>query len=153
MEPVVVEQPEKIKSTTPDYGASSRLELIDTLKLLIDKEVNDVKDEVEVIKQLFYKKTKAEIEEQKKDFTEENGEETEYIAPKDELEESFKSLLNTFRAKKASLMAKLEKEKETNLIQKQHILEQMKVLVDSNDEVSTHINEFRNLQLKWKSIG
>ena len=69
------------------------------------------------------------------------------------MEETFKSLLNTFRTKKANLFAQLEKEKETNLIQKKHILEQMKVLVDSNDDVSVHINEFRTLQQKWKSIG
>ena len=50
-------------------------------------------------------------------------------------------------------MAQLEKEKDSNLLQKQHLLEQMKVLVASNDDVSTHINEFRALQQKWKSIG
>lgn len=153
VETVVAEQPAEVKPVFTDHGASTKTELVDTLRLLIDKEVDAVKDEVEVIKQLFYKKTKAEIEELKKAFLEENGEEAEFFAPKDELEESFKLLLNVFRAKKASLMALLEKEKETNLIQKQHILEQMKVLVDSNDDVSTHINEFRTLQQKWKSIG
>ncbi len=29
----------------------------------------------------------------------------------------------------------------------------MKSLVESNDDVSAHINEFRALQQKWKSIG
>lgn len=153
-ETVVEEKlPKEIKPIVPDYSANSKAELIDSLKLLIDKEVDLVKDEVEVIKQLFYKKTKAEIEELKKVFVEANGEEAEFIVPKDELEETFKSLLNSFRAKKALHMAQLEKEKETNLIQKQHLLEQMKVLVDSNDDVSTHINEFRALQQKWRTIG
>ncbi len=152
-ETVVAEQPVEVKPIVSDHAASTKAELIETLKLVIEKEVDTVKDEVEAIKQLFYKKTKAEIEELKKDFVEENGEEAEFISPKDELEESFKSLLNTFRAKKAALMAQLEKEKETNLIQKKHILEQMKVLVDSSDDVSTHIGEFRNLQQKWKTIG
>jgi hypothetical protein len=149
----ITKKTEEVKSIVSDHASSSKSELIETLKLLIDKEVDAVKDEVEVIKQLFYKKAKAEVEELKKAFIEENGEEAEFIPSKDELEESFKSLLNTFRAKKASLIAQLEKEKETNLIQKRHILEQMKVLVDSNDDVSTHINEFRSLQQKWKSIG
>ena len=152
-ETVVAEQPVEVKPIVSDHAASTKAELIETLKLVIEKEVDTVKDEVEAIKQLFYKKTKAEIEELKKVFVEENGEEAEFISPKDELEESFKSLLNTFRAKKAALMAQLEKEKETNLIQKKHILEQMKVLVDSSDDVSTHIGEFRNLQQKWKTIG
>jgi len=152
-EVTVAEQPTEVKPVAPDYSTSTKAELIDTLKLLINKEVDAVKDEVETIKQLFYKKAKAEVEELKKAFIEDGGEEIEFLAPKDEHEDTFKALLNEFRSKKASLMAQLEKEKETNLLQKQHILEQMKVLVDSNDDVSTHINEFRALQQKWKSIG
>ena len=151
LEADVEEQPEEVKSTTPDYAACTKMELIEALKVLISKEVDAVKDEVEIIKQLFYKKAK--VEEIKKTFIEAGGEEIEFFAPKDEQEETFKSLLNEFRSKKALLTAQLEKEKENNLLQKQHLLEQMKVLVDSNDDVSTHINEFRTLQQKWKSIG
>jgi hypothetical protein len=151
--PEITEQPEKVKSIHPDYTLSTKDELIEALRSLIDKEVEAVKDDVEVIKQLFYKKTKAEIEDLKETFYEKNGENAEFIAPKDIQEETFKSLLNTFRTKKALLMAQFEKEKENNLIQKKHLLEQMKLLVDSYDDVSTHINEFRALQQKWKSIG
>jgi hypothetical protein len=153
LETAVEEQPEEVKSKTPDYASCTKPELVETLKVLINKEVDAVKDEVEIIKQLFYKKAKAEGEELKKAFIEAGGEEIEFLAPKDEIEETFKTLLNEFRSKKASLTAQLEKEKENNLLQKQHLLEQMKVLVDSNDDVSTHINEFRALQQKWKSIG
>ena len=153
LETVVIEQPEETNTIVADYAASSKQELIDALKLLIDKEVDAAKDGVEQIKQLFYKKVKLDVEEQKKLFIENGGIETDFVSAKDELEESFKALLNEFRVKKASVMAQLEKEKDSNLLQKQHLLEQMKVLVASNDDVSTHINEFRALQQKWKSIG
>jgi hypothetical protein len=153
LETVVIEQPEETNTIVTDYATSSKQELIDALKLLITKEVDAAKDGVEHIKQLFYKKVKLEVEEQKKLFVENGGIETDFVAAKDELEESFKALLNEFRIKKASVMAQLEKEKDNNLLQKQHLLEQMKVLVGSNDDVSTHINEFRALQQKWKSIG
>lgn len=150
---IVNEKIEEILSLLPKHVSSSRLELIHSLHLLIDNEVEAVKDEVEHIKQLFYKKTKMEIDKQKKLFVEDEGIEKEFIPENDELEETFKSLLNEFRIKKASVMAQLEKDKEKNLLEKQLLLEQMKVLVGSNDDVSTHINEFRNLQQKWKSIG
>lgn len=152
-EKLVVEQSEQIHAAVVDFSTNSRVELIEKLKVLIDMEVDAVKDEVENIKQLFYKKTKSEIEDQKKLFIENGGLETDFVPTKDELEESFKSLLNIFRTKKASLLAQIEKDKETNLIQKQHLLGQMKALVESNDDVSLHINEFRTLQQKWKSIG
>jgi len=153
LETVVEVQSQPIKAARTDYSFNTKVELTDTLSLLIDKEVDTVKDEVEIIKQLFYKKTKLEIEDQKKLFIEDGGKEEEFIVAKDELEETFKSLLNKFRLKKATYMALLEKEKESNLLQKQNLLEQMKVLVDSSDDVSTHINEFRALQQKWKTIG
>ncbi len=141
------------KTIEPELTVTTKSELVEKLRALIDKEVEEVKDEVETIKQQFYKKTKAEIEELKKAFEEAKEDVSEFIAPKDEHEEIFKSLLNTFRTKKAALAAQHEKEKESNLLQKRHILEQMKTLVDSNDDVSSHIAEFRNLQQKWKSIG
>ena len=152
-ETVAVEKPEVMKPAKPEHTPGTKAEMVEALKLLIDMEVEAVKDEVESIKQLFYKKAKLEIEDQKKQYIEAGGLEEEFTPAKDELEETFKSLLNQFRSKKATLMAQLEKEKETNLIQKQHLLEQMKVLVDSSDDVSTHINEFRGLQQKWKTIG
>lgn len=134
-------------------NAASRPELIEALKQLLIKEVEDVKDEVEMIKQLFYKKVKTEHEEQRKAFEEINGTEVGFNPGRDELEEQFKNLLTEFRQKKAHLAARLEQEKENNLLQKQHILEQMKILVENNEDVSAHINEFRALQQKWKSIG
>lgn len=145
-------QPEKIKSK-PDYNESTKAELVDTLKVLVDREVEAVKDDVEIIKQVFYKKVKIEVEELKKAFLEGGGEELDFLAPKNEFEDRFKLLLNEFRIKKAAMMAKLEKDRENNLLQKQHILSQMKALGDSNDDVSAHISEFRALQQKWKTIG
>lgn len=153
LEAVDAEHPEEVKSIAADYCTCTKPELIEALKLLIEKDVDAIKDDVEHIKQLFYKKIKSGIEEQKKSFVEAGGVETEFVAAKDELEETFKSLLNEFRSKKAIKMAQLEKQKETNLLQKQDLLNQMKILAESNDDVSTHINEFRALQQKWKAIG
>lgn len=136
-----------------DLHAMSREELVAYLKQLLLKEVDAIKEEVEQIKQLFYKKLKAENEENKKLFLEEGGEELDYKPVKDGLDDELKSLMNEFKSRKAALIARTEADKENNLIQKQHILDRMKVLVESNDDVSLHINEFRDLQKKWKSIG
>lgn len=148
------ESVEAVKTHHNEYASLSKKELIETLQSLIEQEVDQVKDQIESIKQLYYKKIKVEIEELKKAYAEANeGDEDEFIAPKDENEELFKSLLNQFRLKKASVQAKIEKEKESNLIAKQQLLDQMKTLVESKEDVSSHIVEFRNLQQKWKSIG
>lgn len=151
--------PEKAKDKAKDaakptdYNSFSTTELMDALKSLLEKDVQAIKDEVEIIKQTFYKKLKSDIEEQEKLFDEAGSEDLEFIPVKDDSEEIFKALLNDYRAKKAALTAHKEKEKEQNLLQKQHVLEQMKVLADSNDDVSSHIPEFKNLQNKWKNTG
>lgn len=146
-------QAEEAVPAANGYSASSKEELLEVLKSLADKEVDAVKDEVELVKQLFYKKIKLELEEQKKAFVEAGNPEEAFEAGKNELEEEFKSVLNEFRSRKARKMAELEKQKEENLLLKQHLLEQMKALVEINDDVSSHINEFRALQQKWKNTG
>lgn len=147
-------EPAEVKDEkSPDLNVLSRVELLNVLKELLSKKIDDIKEEVEHIKQLFYKKLKTEMEEQKKLFVENGGEEADFKPVKDGLDEELKSLINDYKTKKASLSAKIEAEKEQNLLEKQHILERMKTLVESNDDVSSHINEFRELQKKWKSIG
>lgn len=138
---------------TQDFSNATREELLDALKLLLSKDIEDIKDDVEQIKQVFYRKVKAELEENKRKFLEEGGDEIDFKPEKDGLDEQLKEMLNEYKSRKSAHTAKLEAERENNLLQKQHILERMKVLVESNDDVSTHINEFRELQKKWKTIG
>ena len=131
----------------------TKQELYDKLKELVAQEVEQAKEEVERVKQLFYKKNKAEVAEQRAAFIENGGEELNFIPQTPELETEFKELLNQFRDKKAALNAQLEKEKENNLLRKNHIIEQMKQLVESNDDVSANISTFRQLQQEWKNAG
>lgn len=144
---------ESVVETPIDLNALSRTELVAHLKQLLSNEIGDIKEQVEHIKLLFYKKVKAENEENKKLFLEEGGEEINFMPIKDGLDEDFKTLLHEYKSRKAVLVAKIEADREQNLIQKQHILDRMKILVESNDDVSSNINEFRELQKKWKSIG
>ena len=54
---------EQTTPITPVLRAYTKPELIAALKELVAKEVDQVKDDVENIKQLFYKKHKIELEE------------------------------------------------------------------------------------------
>lgn len=149
------QQEEKVPANEPkkNYAEMLKPELLETLKQLVEKDVNAVKDDVEAIKQSFYKQLRNEVEEQKKKFVEQGGEEVDFQYEKDELEVELKSLLAIYREKKAVLHKQLEDAKETNLLQKQHILEQMRVLSENSDDITSNINEFRALQQKWKTIG
>jgi hypothetical protein len=150
----VVEEAPTVQTPSADaYPLYTPSELVSTLRELLEGDVSALRDHVEIIKQTFYKKHKAAVEEARKLFLEEGGEENTFVPEKDPLEEEFKALLNEYKVKRASLQAREDSERENNLLQKQHILERMDVLVKSNDDVSAHVNEFRELQKKWKSIG
>ena len=147
-EPILEAKPE-----APVAHDLTKQEICDRMKELIEQNVEQVKEEVESMKQLFYKKSKSEVGEQRAAFIEKGGVETEFIPEPTELETEFKELLNEFRNNKAKLNAQQEQEKGNNLLKKQHIIEQMKQLVESNDDVSANVAAFRQLQQDWKNTG
>ena len=143
----------EVKPEAPVAHDLTKQEICDRMKELIEQNVEQVKEEVESMKQLFYKKSKSEVGEQRAAFIEKGGVETEFIPEPTELEAEFKELLNEFRNNKAKLNAQQEQEKGNNLLKKQHIIEQMKQLVESNDDVSANVAAFRQLQQDWKNTG
>lgn len=134
-------------------SALSKKDFVERLKSLLEKDVEEAKNEVEELKQQFYKKIKLEHEEQRKDFYEENDETEVFVPNPDESEETFKILLNQFKSRKAAHTSQLETEKERNYSRKLEIIDELKKMVESNDDVSAHISRFRELQKEWKSIG
>ena len=142
------------KNAAAIYASLDRAALVQALREAVNREVQEAKEDVELIKQFFYKKLNQELEEQKKAFLEaEDADEADFKPERDELEATLKSLLSDFKAKKAAYAARMEQERENNLLQKQHILEQMRAIAESADDVAGHINEFKDLQQRWKTIG
>lgn len=127
-------------------------EIIEKLKELIEQPVEEVKDLVEELKQNFYKIQKQETEELRKKFLEEGGAEEDFLPTPDDHEETFKSLLNSFREKKAALAAELQRIREDNLQEKLRIVEQIKTLCEKADEVGKRYPEFQQLQQRFKEI-
>lgn len=111
------------------------------------------RSEVDALKKAYFRARNAETQEKRNKFIEEGGQEEEFFAqPEDELDTTVKNLVNEFRNKKAKLEAEEERQKEQNLILKQHLLEQMKALTESQDDFQRRYTEFRELQHKWKLI-
>lgn len=127
-------------------------EIIEKLKELIEQPVEEVKDLVEELKQNFYKIQKQETEEQRKRFIEEGGTEEAFLQEPDEKEDTFKTLLNAFREKKAALAAEQQRQREANLEEKLGIIEKIKALCEKADEVGKHYPEFQQLQQRFKEI-
>lgn len=157
---VVVQEVEEQEETNEEVDVSveiselSKQELCDRLKALLDSEdIIRIKSEVEAIKQSFYKKSKAETDQQRVEFVAKGGNELDFIPVPTELEDEFKELLNEYRNRKSKYNAQQEKEKDSNLLKKNHIIEQMKQLIESKEDVSANIAVFRQFQQDWKKTG
>ncbi|GAB4285454.1 MAG: DUF349 domain-containing protein [Marinilabiliales bacterium] len=137
-----------------DYNSLTKEQLVAVLKRLIqDKPVNEIKDDVEVIKSCFYKKHNAELEQLKKIFIESGGSEEDFQPPKDISEENLKDYLEKYKELKQAYRKNLEAEKEENYKKKLEVIEAIKQLVHKEESVNKTFEEFRALQEKWRSIG
>ncbi len=148
---------EAIESEVNDFAEQSdklsKEQIVERLGAVVDQPANEkVKAEIDALKQSFYKQKRVETEAAKKAFIENGGEEAEFVAPNDELEDSFKEKLQAFREKRALLAAESEKVKEKNLKAKEAIIEELKSLIESQDDFYKVYNEFRRLQQQWKDI-
>ena len=130
--------------------ASTRQELIEELKGLLEQDVMAVKEQVDHIKTQFY----TVAEEPAAEPVEEPAEEAAEAPAQDPIEEQFKQLLAQYKAKRAEVAAVVAKEQEANLARKQTILEKMKTLAEGEtDGVMANLQSMRDLQAEWKTIG
>ena len=110
------------------------------------------KQEIDFLKQTFYKIHKAEQEAAKKTFAEQGGKPEDFVPSPDSTESIFKEIMTSIKNKRSILAAEQEKEKEENLKKKEEILERMKALTENNEDTSKIYNEFKELQQRWNDI-
>lgn len=147
--PTAPSEPEKV-----DYSQFSKEEMVAMLrKLISEKPIQQLKDEVDSIKSNFYKRHKAEVEELKAKFIEEGGLPEEFEPKKDAFENQLKELLQKYKEQRATYYEKIETEKQNNLKVKKQVIEDIKELINKEESLNQTFKDFRNLQNQWKEIG
>ncbi|HCC52977.1 MAG TPA: DUF349 domain-containing protein, partial [Porphyromonadaceae bacterium] len=127
-------------------------EIIERLKQIVAEPKRYARHEADVLKQTYYKIRRTEVDAKKKEFLEGGGEEKDFVMAEDETETLLKSLVSEYKEKRASLVAEDERQREANYVIKQHLIERLKVLTESQDDFNKRYNEFREIQRKWKEI-
>ena len=128
-----------------NFADKSLAQLSDLFKQLMeDADRMSRSKEAESIKSAFYKlllKMKSEA-----------GEAADTVEDAfEEVEENFKSLYADYKRERNEFIKKQEAEKAENLTVKQAIIEELKGLVESQEEVN--FPAFRELQDRWRSAG
>lgn len=153
--PEVTAEAAVVESDNAEENAAGKLtkeEILNRLQALVDAPIETVRGEVESLKQAYYKIRRNEVDELRKAFVEQGGDEKDFTAPEDTQENFLKELLGSYKEKKAAYLAEEEKQKAENYEIKLQLIEQLKMLCESQDDFNKLYNEFKDIQQKWKEI-
>ena len=130
----------------------TKKEVVERLKEIAESDENPSKEEIDLLKTVFYKLHITERETRLKEYIDGGGNPETYQVLPDEDEETFKAQMAIIREKRAQIMQQQEAEKQANLEKKLEIIEKIKAMATSPDEAGKTYNEFKELQQQWKDI-
>ena len=154
---IVEEAPETVEEPTAEEPVEKKIyntkqEVLDRIKEIAQSDEAPAKDEVDLLKTVFYKRHIAEREQQMKEYLDGGGDPEKYQVRPDDLEEMFKVEMNVIKEKRAKVFQAQEAEKQENLQRKLEIIEKIKSMVTSPDEANKSYKEFKALQDEWREI-
>ncbi|WP_459188529.1 DUF349 domain-containing protein [Parabacteroides sp. APC149_11_2_Y6] len=147
-----VENEEVSEETMIAAGKLSKEEILEKLSELVGAATEVTRNEIEALKQAYYKIRRNEVEEMKKEFLENGGEESEFVSSEDPAESKIKEFLAVYKEKRAALLAEEERQKEANYALKLQLIEQLKTLSESQDDFNKLYSDFKDIQQKWKEV-
>ena len=137
----------------PDYHAMSMENLVGELQRLVRNEkVQAIKKHVDGIKYEFDQKFQEFIDEKKEDFVNSGGNEIDFrynsVAKR-----QFNEVYSDYREKRNSYYKNLEQGLKSNLAQRLEIINELKALVNVEEDINTTYKNFKDLQERWKNAG
>ncbi len=130
----------------------SKEEILDKLAVVVGSTAEVSRGEIESLRQAFYKVRRAEVENLKKAFINGGGEEKDFVAPEDAAEDRLKDLLSAYKEKRAVIAAEEEREKVANYALKLQLIDQLKTLIESQDDFGRLYSQFKDIQQRWREI-
>ena len=81
------------------------------------------------------------------------GEENSQNNPFDAVEQNFKAMYADYKKERAEFNRQQDARREENLVKKQAIIEELKAIVEGQEDVSAQFPAFRDLQNRWREAG
>ena len=137
-----------------EYESLSMEELVKELEELVGVEkLMSVKDHVEEIKKSFLSKHYHFIDEKKEEFLAENPETTEEFHYHSPVKVKFDNLYTQYRDKKNNYFQNLQNNLKSNLSNRLGIVEELKILIHSQENMATTLKKFNDIRDRWKVAG
>jgi hypothetical protein len=149
-------------SEYPDHSSKSLKEIVQIFQELLDRgDQQEMYKYAEGIKASFYKALKREKiaagfqlpQEAAESKEDEQSESLVSNNPFAELERGFKDLYLKYKTLRAGFLQNIEKQKEENLKLKNEIIEELKELLEKQEDIHQTFPAFRELQNRWKAVG
>lgn len=136
-----------------DYHAMSMEQLADEFETLLKtKKVQTIKSHVDEIKSEFNSKFSEILDEKKEEFLSEGGNEIDffYSSP---LKKRFNALYKDYKNSLNAYYKTLETNLKANLENRLRIIEDIKGLINVEENINTTYKHFKDLQEEWRNAG
>lgn len=154
--PETVETPETLEPSVEEPQIplmKTKEEVLARAQEIAEQGEGGSKQELELLKQLYYKYHKADMVAAQQAFIEAGGDAEAYQPEIDPTEEPFKEAMQQIRQRRAQLMAEQEQQRAENLAKKQAVIENIKLLATTPEEAGKSYDAFKKLQEEWREIG
>jgi len=147
------EEEETEENAQKDYHSLSAKELILELeKILNTKSIQEVKHEVEEIRVEFNMKFQDELEHKKEEFLAEGGNIIDFHFSTPDKKE-FNSLYFDYKEKRNKHYKNLKNDLQANLHKRNELIEELKGLLNAEENINTTYKHFKDIQEKWHISG
>ncbi len=136
-----------------DYHAMNKEELIIELRNLIKSEkIQAIKEHVDEIRAEFNEKFNEEVEQKKEEFLAEGGDIIDfyYSTP---IKKEFNSVYFDYKEKRNGYYQNLKKDLQENLNKRLELIEELKGLLNVDENINTTYNHFKSIQERWRNAG
>ena len=136
-----------------DYDTMSLDALtIELEKLVKNEKVQAIKNHVNQINSEFKTKFNALLEEKKEEFLSDGGNEIDfyYSSP---VQKRFKTVYKEYKTKLHEHYKSIEQNLKQNLADKLEIIEELKGLINVEENINTTYKHFKDLQERWRNTG
>ena len=132
---------------------TNKNEVLERAREIAERNDGGDKQELELLKQLYYKYHKADLVAAHQAFVEAGGDPEAFQPAPDPTEDAFKQAMQQIRQRRAELQAEAEQQRADNLNKKLAVIEQIKQLAATPEEAGKSYDAFKELQAQWKEIG
>ncbi len=151
--PTIEETPQEESAPRLDLAGKTKAELVDMMREVAARPIEEVKDEVQAIKAAFFALRREETAKEKEEFLANGNEEADFTVKEDPDENNLKELLNVLKERRTEYNAAQEANREANLEKKRQIIALINEIANDPDNINRQFNRVKQLQQDFKDAG